>query len=245
MSVVSEGQGCTPVNADVRLHAEQGRVRGLITSFRDCAPRPPCPLLFQVTRLPPVSGNLLGRVISKPCSFPKSQDADECSWFTQVYFPRPLLERGHGGGTGAAAGADSPGQRPQPTRGRKSSFISPPSLSPTCSFSHGRLQAVSSLCGPPPGGPCSSVQMRFGHFFLCAAAVPPLSSLPCVVSPRLPPPPPSSGWRAGPGVVLTQILSGPWSWTPDFCTLGSSLMMMADSDSDSGGPEGFPAAAPW
>lgn len=94
---------------------------------------------------------------------------------------------------------------------------------------------------PPPGGACSFVQMWFGRFFLCAAPVPPLSSLPR----RLPPPPPSSGRRAGPGVVPAQILSGPWSWTPDFCILGSSLMMMADSDSDSGVPEGFSAAAPW
>lgn len=75
----------------------------------------------------------------------------------------------------------------------------------------------------------------------------------CCSSPELPslrslPTPPSTPalkWPEGRAWCGPQILSGPWSWTPDFCTLGSSLMMTADSDSDSGGPEGFPAAAPW
>jgi hypothetical protein len=66
------------------LHAEQVQVKGFITSFKDGGPHSSPPLSFQVAQMQLVSGNLLGQVISKSCSFPKPQNADECCWLTQV-----------------------------------------------------------------------------------------------------------------------------------------------------------------
>ena len=202
VSVIYEGQGCAPVNANVRLHPEQVQVEGLITSFRDSGPRSSCPLSFQVTQMPPVSGNLLGQVISKPCSFPKPQDADGCSWFTQVYFPRPLLERGHGGGSGGCCWGQQPRTEAAAHAWQEGLLHLAPVFVTHLLLRPGPLTGCFLALWPSPGRACSSVRMRFGRFFLCAAAVPPLSSLPCVVFPRLPPPLPSSGRRAGPGVVL-------------------------------------------
>ena len=155
---------------------------------------------------------------------------------------------------GAAAGASIPGQSPQPTAWQEvllhlaPLFVTHLLLHPAATY---RLSPQSVV--PPPGRACS-----FSRCGLAASSsvklpvpspvLPYLPSFPMAFAAlclRLLPPPPSSGQRSGPGVVLTQILSGPWSWMPDFCTLGSSLMMRADSDSDSEGPEGFPAAAPW
>ena len=155
---------------------------------------------------------------------------------------------------GLLLGPASQDKARSPQRGKKFSFTSPLSLSPTCSFIQRPLTgcllslwslrlaelAHSSRCGLAAS---SSVKLP-----VPPPVLPYLPSLPMAFAAlclRLPPPPPSSGQRSGPGVVLTQILSGPWSWMPDFCTLGSSLMMRADSDSDSEGLEDFPAAAPW
>ena len=148
---------------------------------------------------------------------------------------------------GAAAGANIPGQSPQPMAWQEvllhlaPLFVTHLLLHPAATWSLRLAElAHSSRCSLAAS---SSVKLP-----VPSPVLPYLHSLPLAFAAlwlHLPPPPASSSRRAGPGVVLTQILSGPWSWMPDFCTLGSSLMMRADLDSDSEGPEGFPAAALW